>query len=185
MGLNLNVADIELSEGYDNKLLPPGDYLCQLERATDEADLISRAGDKYSRINLMFRILEGDYANKVIFHTPIYDHSLAEVDEKKALAVQIGCEFLKRYHIAANCEGEIDVPSLLTGGACNIKLKVRKGGIKDASTGEKYEDTNNVVGVAAAEGSSAQLRVSNRNIGGQLAENMKTVSGQLARSNPF
>jgi hypothetical protein len=68
MGLaDIDFDSIEITEGYENSLLPDGDYIVSLERAVDEADIVSSEGAKYSRLALMFRIVEGEYSNKCVF----------------------------------------------------------------------------------------------------------------------
>lgn len=147
MGLaDIDFDSIEITEGYENSLLPDGDYIVSLERATDEADKVSSEGAKYSRVNLMFRIIEGEHTNKCLFHSPMYEHSLSVADQNKQTAVNIGCEFLKKLHDAGGCDGYTP-EGLMTAGPLKLKVKTKKG----RTVGDKtYEDQNVVVAVMPA-----------------------------------
>ena len=147
MGLaDIDFDSIEITEGYENSLLPDGDYIVSLERAVDEADIVSSEGAKYSRLALMFRIVEGEYSNKCVFHEPMYEHSLAVADQNCQKAVNIGCQFIKKLHDAGGCEG-YGPEGLLTAGPLKVKVKTKPG----RKVGDKtYKDRNVVVAVMPA-----------------------------------
>jgi hypothetical protein len=155
MGLadaDINWEEIDVKEEYSNKPLPDGDYVCSLERATDEPDLVSKDGAKYSRVNLMFRIIEGEHSNKCVFHQPMYEHSLAIADQNKQKAVSIGCQFLKKLHTAGGCSGGITPEGLMTAGALKIKVKTRKG----RTVGDVTYDDQNVITAVMPAGRSTE-----------------------------
>jgi hypothetical protein len=126
MSMNLRIDAIEDLEPRQNEPIPAGKYVAICEKAVDESNKVSKAGDTYSSLNLQFRILEGDYANKCVFHNSIWEHSKAAVDERKQTAVKIGCAFLKNLHIAAKCEGENITPEVLQSGSpVEIQVQVK------------------------------------------------------------
>ena len=143
MSLNLDPNEIEIQESYDNTPIPAGDYVAVCEKAVDEPNRQSQQGASYSRVNLQFRILEGEYANKCVFHAPIYHHSSSEK------ATRIGCEFLARLHKAANCDGNIEPETLQSGNPVSLRVKIQEGAIRNAETGERYAPSNTVSFVSA------------------------------------
>lgn len=148
MGLeSIDFDAIEITDDFQNEVIPAGKYLCKLESAVDEADRVSKSGGTYSRVKLTFRILDGDHANKCIFHDAIYQFD--SMEENKQKAAKIGCQFLKKLVKAGNC-ASYTPEGFLTAGNLTVKTKVKSGGLKDASTGEKYDDKAVVVEVTAA-----------------------------------
>jgi len=143
MSLNLDPNEIEIQESYDNTPIPAGDYVVICEKAVDEPNRQSQQGASYSRVNLQFRILEGEHANKCLFHAPIYNHSSSEK------ATKIGCEFLVRLHKAAGCDGNVTPESLQSGKPVSVRVKIQEGAIRDASTGERYAASNAISSVSA------------------------------------
>ena len=153
--LDIDPSTIEITDRVERKLLPDGEYLVSLERAEDEANVVSREGATYSRVKLMVRVIEGDHSNQCLFHEPMYEHSMCGSDPKKDTAVRIGVEFLAKFHRATSCEGKITPQGLMTVGAVNLKVKTQKGRVKDTATGELYPDRNVVVDVFSIDRKSA------------------------------
>jgi|TARA_R100000479_G_scaffold173036_1_gene118352 hypothetical protein len=143
-GLNLDPTEIEVLERTERKLLPKGRYTCKLVDAVDEPGNVSKTGATYSRIKLVFQVLQGDYKDERVTKYVLYDHSERHNDEKKAMAVSIGVTFLAKFHDAAKCDGNITPPSLKTGKPVDVDISVRKGGVKDNASGERYPDENDI-----------------------------------------
>ena len=133
--LNLKPESISTEE---NAGLPEGVHKCVVAAAIDKPDLVSKKGDRYSKVSLRLECIEGEHEGKSIWSDLIYFH---ESSEK---AMEIGTRQIKYLYLAGECTGDINTESLQDAKPVMVTVKMRKGN-------EQYPDRPEVYKFAKAE----------------------------------
>jgi hypothetical protein len=112
----LNEAfDPEVEEGTSFDLLPPNRYAAEID---DAHVAVTKNGEGQS-VNLRWRIVEGDYENRVVFQSILIQHTSAD-------AQRIGRQKFKDVAFACNITDPITDLEVLKYKKCSIGIAVEK-----------------------------------------------------------
>jgi len=152
--LDIDPSTVEIVERQDYQPIPNGTYVVSIEEAIDQSNLISKAGDKYSKIKITYNVLEGEYANRKVWSEHMYEHARSDTSDNIMTALKLNIMFLAKVHKAASCEGNITPPGLMTGGAFKAKVVLLQNRV-NKQTGESLKDRNDVTDVFALDRNSS------------------------------
>ncbi|RTL05218.1 DUF669 domain-containing protein [Candidatus Dependentiae bacterium] len=144
-----DVRDTEVSNDFE--LMPAGDYLV----VSDTVEVKETKGGDGRYLKVMYKVLEGDWKNRVVFHQFNFEN-------KNPKAVEIAKGELKKWFIAAGLPPEAQViksADSVCGLKCVIKVGVKTDsqyGDKNVVKGWKSEHSADDIDVALSTGAQAQ-----------------------------